>query len=418
MMELACESLFIYSQSKGYIKIRVVAEGLLLLTRCLIMMTGVYVYQDRQKYVLYIFSGAQLTASFVYMVYYWVYFCFMLRYKNPDPTVVSNLADFMPSLEATDDYKKNDGDIQETSSNIDMDQFEIAISFVKQTVVKQLLTEGEKFIMSFFDLIEFADQGIFDMVNNLASMAARFIFAPIEESTYLMFTKIVGDRNKRPEDLSNAAKSELQTILTRITRLMVHLGLIVLVFGYNYSRLLLLIYAGRSMMDTAVYLLQINCAYILIIAINGVTESFTFSAMNSGQLDQFNATLTILSVLYLIESCFMVKIFGSVGFIYANIVNYFIRIVVSCTFIRNFFDAASISFYPVAEFRPSFNVMSTLFVNFLIMRTSNVIFCCDTNYTILIHLAVGVTNLLIVTYVMYRKETDLVAFIFNSLKAK
>ena len=48
---------------------------------------------------------------------------------------------------------------------------------------------GERYIMTFFDMLSFGDQGIYDTINNLGSLAARFIFFPIEESTYLFFSQ-------------------------------------------------------------------------------------------------------------------------------------------------------------------------------------------------------------------------------------
>ncbi|RYE12115.1 MAG: hypothetical protein EOP45_23430, partial [Sphingobacteriaceae bacterium] len=40
-------------------------------------------------------------------------------------------------------------------------------SFISQTIIKQLLTEGERFVMTIFNPISFADQGTYDMIHNL-----------------------------------------------------------------------------------------------------------------------------------------------------------------------------------------------------------------------------------------------------------
>ena len=45
--------------------------------------------------------------------------------------------------------------------------------------------------MTFFSVLTFADQGVYDVINNLGSLAARFIFLPIEESAYLLFSQIL-----------------------------------------------------------------------------------------------------------------------------------------------------------------------------------------------------------------------------------
>ena len=53
------------------------------------------------------------------------------------------------------------------------------------------LFTGERYIMTFFGVLTFADQGVYDVINNLGSLAARFIFLPIEESAYLLFSQIL-----------------------------------------------------------------------------------------------------------------------------------------------------------------------------------------------------------------------------------
>ena len=45
--------------------------------------------------------------------------------------------------------------------------------------------------MTFFSVLTFVDQGVYDVINNLGSLAARFIFLPIEESAYLLFSQIL-----------------------------------------------------------------------------------------------------------------------------------------------------------------------------------------------------------------------------------
>ena len=39
--------------------------------------------------------------------------------------------------------------------------------------MKQLLTEGERYLMTFLNLLTLSQQGIFDVVSNLGSLAAR-----------------------------------------------------------------------------------------------------------------------------------------------------------------------------------------------------------------------------------------------------
>lgn len=45
--------------------------------------------------------------------------------------------------------------------------------------------------MTFLNVLSFREQGVYDIVNNLGSMVARFIFLPIEESFYVFFAKVL-----------------------------------------------------------------------------------------------------------------------------------------------------------------------------------------------------------------------------------
>ncbi len=49
----------------------------------------------------------------------------------------------------------------------------VAVSFLGQGVLKQVLTEGERYVMTVLSLLSLAEQGIYDVVSNLGSLAAR-----------------------------------------------------------------------------------------------------------------------------------------------------------------------------------------------------------------------------------------------------
>lgn len=60
--------------------------------------------------------------------------------------------------------------------------------------VIQDLNENEHLLYSVLDsfpLSLFSYLGVYDIVNNLGSMVARFLFLPIEESFYVFFAKVL-----------------------------------------------------------------------------------------------------------------------------------------------------------------------------------------------------------------------------------
>lgn len=57
--------------------------------------------------------------------------------------------------------------------------------------MKQVLTEGERYVMSVSPILTFHQQATYDIVNNLGSLFARFVFRPIEENSYFYFTQTI-----------------------------------------------------------------------------------------------------------------------------------------------------------------------------------------------------------------------------------
>lgn len=79
----------------------------------------------------------------------------------------------------------------ELQIQIDWKLLRLVWSFFQQGVMMQLLTEGERYVMTLLNVLKFSEQGVFDVVNNLGSLAARFLFRPIEESAYFYFSQLV-----------------------------------------------------------------------------------------------------------------------------------------------------------------------------------------------------------------------------------
>ncbi|CAG2108112.1 unnamed protein product, partial [Medioppia subpectinata] len=322
VVELLAEPVYVWAQTQGFIKLKVAAEGLFLIVRTLI--TVAFVAQWPHRAVL-VFAGAQLCASALYTAVYYVYFIGAQKQR---------FRHFMP-----------DWFDSKQSSTIDRSLVGITASFLKNTALKQFLTEGERFVMTFFRVLTFAEQGVYDVVNNLGSLPARLVFAQIEDSGFVLFTQKI-DRQRAPTDQTGTDLLESAVILRNFVRLMSLLGLIILTFGFNYSELALLMYGGRQLAagdgGLATRLLQWHCVYVLFLAVNGMTECFTFAAMNSRQLDAFNKNMVNISVVFLVSSYLFTNWFGAQGFIMANCLNMAARIVISVRFINSYYGSTKI----------------------------------------------------------------------------
>uniref|UniRef100_A0A914CXN1 Protein RFT1 homolog n=1 Tax=Acrobeloides nanus TaxID=290746 RepID=A0A914CXN1_9BILA len=67
-------------------------------------------------------------------------------------------------------------------SGYERKHLEILRSITIHSVMKQLLTEGAGFVMSFTNLLTLKQQAVYDAVERLGSLVARIILAPLEES--------------------------------------------------------------------------------------------------------------------------------------------------------------------------------------------------------------------------------------------
>uniref|UniRef100_A0A9L0RT98 Protein RFT1 homolog n=1 Tax=Equus caballus TaxID=9796 RepID=A0A9L0RT98_HORSE len=287
-------------------------------------------------------------------------------------------------------------------------------SFFKQSFLKQILTEGERYVMTFLNVLNFGDQGIYDIVNNLGSLVARLIFQPIEESFYIFFAKVL-ERGKdatlqKQEDVAVAA-----VVLESLLKLALLAGLTITVFGFAYSQLALDIYGGAMLSSgSGPILLRSYCLYVLLLAINGVTECFTFAAMSKEEVDRYNFTMLGLSSSFLVLSYLLTRWCGSVGFILANCFNMAIRITQSLSFIHRYYQKSP--HRPLAGLYLSPVLLGTFAVSGGITGVSEVFLCCDQGWPArLAHIAVGTFCLGATLGTVFLTETKLIHFLRTQL---
>ncbi|XP_061687952.1 protein RFT1 homolog isoform X1 [Syngnathoides biaculeatus] len=400
VQELLAEPLWVLAQAHMFVRLKVVAESLAMLAKC--SMTVVLVVSARE-WGLYIFSAAHLVYTGVLVLCYVIYF---LR--------------FLPSKEAIESNfpLRNIGELIPHRVNgeplLDWTMARLTWSFFKQSFLKQILTEGERYVMTFLNVLSFGDQGIYDIVNNLGSMVARFIFLPIEESFYVFFAKVLERgrhvKNQKQEDVGVAAD-----VLQCLLKLVLVIGLIIAVFGYAYSRLALDIYGGSLLSSGAgPSLLQCYSCYVLLLAVNGVTECFVFAAMSQEEVDKYNLVMLALSASFLFLSYTLTRWAGGVGFILANCLNMALRITHSVLYIRHYFLPSP--WKPLRGLLPTPLLCLALAVSAAVTLVSESVFCCDGGWLLrLVHVSVGAVCLLFVLGAVLLTETQLVVFVRTQL---
>ncbi|XP_043202891.1 protein RFT1 homolog isoform X1 [Amphibalanus amphitrite] len=117
--------------------------------------------------------------------------------------------------------------------------------------------------------------------------------------------------------------------------------------------LLLRLYGGALLAaGPAVSLLRAQCAYVLLLAVNGVLECYTFAVMRQEQINGYNRKMVLLSVIFVISTGIFTRLFGGVGFILANCVNMLTRIYVCYRFVAGLPLEPAVSVPPLLGLRP------------------------------------------------------------------
>uniref|UniRef100_A0A669QR74 Protein RFT1 homolog n=1 Tax=Phasianus colchicus TaxID=9054 RepID=A0A669QR74_PHACC len=221
VVELLGEPFWVSAQAHFFVRLKVIAESLSVVSKCILTVILVILYL---QWSLYIFSLAQL--SFLVLV-----MCFAVY--------------FAKFLKATKKCFPITG---------------MKALFFKESFLKQILTEGETGCVA-----SFVCKGVYDTVNNLGSLVARFSFLPIEESFCIFFAQVL-QREKNVKIRSRMMLLWLQMLL----KLVLLIGLTTAVFGYAFSQLALDIYGG-SMLSSGTgkkfvsALLQLYVLFLLFI---------------------------------------------------------------------------------------------------------------------------------------------------------
>lgn len=344
ILELCSANMSLVAQLYCFVKLKVALDTVHIFVRTILFLS--ILFYDRSL-ALFAFSVAQVASIATIVFSYYIFFYWYIKnkslyakgalkskivpesflkklYDNMDDFQFNSLKDFMPQYSGS------------VSATFNKKLSTLTVSFAKQGVVKQLLTEGEKYVMSVSPVMSFKDQATYDVVNNLGSLAARFIFRPIEDSSYFYFTQMVSRELPLCKQDQNKIK-ESCAVLSHVCKTVSSIGLIVLVFGQSYAKTLLLLYGGESFVASGlpVQLLRSHCLAIVLLAINGVTECYAFATMTSSQLNSYNYLMVLFSVTFLILSYVLTYIFGPVGFIISNCINMWARIMHSIHFISN-----------------------------------------------------------------------------------
>ncbi|EFC38608.1 predicted protein [Naegleria gruberi] len=242
-------------------------------------------------------------------------------------------------------FKWNNGNklLEKFTISWDWNLFELSQSFLYQSVIKYILTEGEKHILILFRTQY--DQGVYDIVFNLGSLAARLIFQYLEETSFSIWSKlsnIVNCTERKPSnDEITESVTTSATVLILFLKASILIGCVFAFFGPAYSHTLIyLLYGDQWANNTeAPQILSIYCFYIFFMALNGISEAFIHALSDRKEIIKLNYIMILFSIVYMSVciTCLWLFNLGTKSMIIANCFNMLMRISYSTYFIVLFF---------------------------------------------------------------------------------
>ncbi|KYQ94054.1 RFT1 family protein [Tieghemostelium lacteum] len=300
LLELASEPVYILATNLLLFKVRSLVEGTALFMKTF----TTYYFVVYKNYGLKGFGYSQLSYSLVLVIGYYGYFIIdTIRNGNNknQENLITSLSQLLPKKTVL------------SHRWFDSSAIRMTMLYTWQSIQKLVLTEGEKFVLYLSESL--LNQAIFSVVSALGSLAARFLFQPIEESCFSMFPKLY----KATTDSDKSKDKENVKILALIMKFMIIIALLFVSFGPNYSDLLLnLLYANKFAATNAGAVLGVYCLYVGFLAINGVSEAFVHSVSREDQLKTLNWFLFLIGITYLGLTFILSKYYQMIGIILAN----------------------------------------------------------------------------------------------------
>ncbi|GFR65268.1 protein RFT1 [Elysia marginata] len=297
VIEVLAEPLFVVGQACMFVKLKVVILGISQGTKCVLTVLLVLLVPE---WGIINFSLAQLVSSIVYAALYHGYFIHYISNNSNnrnDNFPLKSIRSLYPSVIPK---KILDSDDEIAFESIIEDDIDPDYEPPKGKRVKPSQAKGEKYVMTFFNVLSFGDQGIYDIINNLGSLAARFIFLPIEENSFLLFSQLL-TRGKSVKEQDKESLRISARVLGVLLKFVTLIGAIIVVFGYSNSFLALHLYGG-SMLSSGTVLVSLGLSFFITAA----SEHFLFSGQ--GLLNQLIRVLitgicllSVLLMVYLFE---------------------------------------------------------------------------------------------------------------------
>lgn len=214
----------------------------------------------------------------------------------------------------------------------------LAGTMTAQSIVKHFLTQGDTFLVSILSTPR--AQGVYALAGNYGGLIARLLFQPVEESSRAYFSRLLSEP-------SRAAVTRARGDLHRLLRVYLLLSVPVVTLAPLFAEPLLGIVAGGRWAGEAGAALRAYCAYIPLLALNGVLEAFVSSVATEAQVRRQAGFMTGCSAMFGAAAWLSLRVLPvepAVGLVLANGVNMLCRIVWCAWFIGGYFREKGVGF--------------------------------------------------------------------------
>ncbi|TFK48340.1 Rft-1-domain-containing protein [Heliocybe sulcata] len=323
LIELMTEPMHIRAMGELRTHVRVRAEATAVIGKALTTFLILYIDSSRpapsEAYSLLAFALGQLTYASLLLLLY------LLAYPASFPNI-SNLL-----------YPKR------IKSSLDPELLNLSLTFTSQSLIKHVLTEGDKLIVSRLSPLD--DQGGYAVAVNYGSLVARIVFQPIEETLRLYFSKLLSPSSS-PTSLTSLAQS-LST-LHHLLATQLSLSLLIVTFAPPFLPLALTLLLPPAYLHTsAPSVLAAWIWYLPVLAVNGGMEAFVSSVQRPGDVNQQSRWMTAFSLLYILSALSLYSFgCGDTALVYANIASLASRIAYCVFFAQAYFASHSPSSQP------------------------------------------------------------------------
>ncbi|KAI6109981.1 Rft protein-domain-containing protein [Pisolithus sp. B1] len=355
-----CNLMLTSAMGEARTSVRVRAEGLAISSKAAVTYFALLLDSrlGEQKFTLVAFALGQLMYSSVIFIIYLA--------DTPDPRLLPvrlSQASSRSSVVGSRGYRL-------LADFFDLNAFYLSMTMTLQSLVKHFLTEGDKFLVSYWSPLR--DQGGYAIAVNYGSLIARVVFQPTEEICRVYFSRVLSPA-RGPTRGGGRLSSKRPMLFRHLLSIQVVFSILVVTFGSLYLPIVMQILLPRRYLTTsAPQVLSAWIWYIPFLSVNGGLEAFHSSTASPEDLREQSWWMLGYSGLYILAATSLYKLgFGDASLVYANIVNLSARILFTMAFIFRYFEKHMNSTpFGVADIFPDWRFLSTVAVSYAVISVN------------------------------------------------